>query len=71
MFNAEIISPSPARLPLKHWGGGLCALVPATSDGEASVGQLLLNHLPSADLLVLVDWCLPGLVDSHIGQCRA
>jgi hypothetical protein len=66
---SEIISPSPARrFSLKDGAGGLCALVPAASDGEASADQLLLDYLPSANLLVLVDWCLPGFVGGNVGQ---
>ena len=53
---------------LKNGRGGFCALVPATSDRETSVDELLLDHLPSANLLVLVDWCLPGFVGGNVGQ---
>lgn len=67
--NAEIFSPCPARrLSLKNWAGGLCALVPAASDRKTSADQLLLDHLPSANLLVLVDWCLPGFVGGNVAQ---
>lgn len=70
--NAEIISFSPAllhdELSLKDWAGGLCALVPAASDRKTSADQLFLDHLPSANLLVLVDWCLPGFVGGNVAQ---
>lgn len=59
---------SPAQLSLIDGAGGLCSVVPAASDRQASVDQLVLDHLPSADLLVLVDWRLSAGVDSHIGQ---
>ena len=64
-------NPMPNYFPFScrlSRGGGLCALIPATSDWKTSVDQLLLDHLPSANLPVLVNRCLPASVDGYVGQ---
>lgn len=53
---------------LKHRAGGLCVLISASGDGQIPGQKLLLDDLPSADLLLLVDRGLSVLVNFHVGK---
>jgi hypothetical protein len=49
-------------------GRCLCTLIPAARHRQASVDQLLFDHLPPANLLVFVDGCSSAIMHSHVGQ---